>query len=94
MSKSRHINLALFTGQFGLSVVHVIFSFYYVKVFLNVFKVNEYWFNVAQFLYMIWNAINDPLFGYLQVVHSSIFKHKITFIYRIKFLYENTSIYI
>jgi len=66
MSKFRHTNLALFTGQFGFAVVHVVFSFYYVKVFLNVFKVNEYWFNIAQFLYMIWNAINDPLFGYLQ----------------------------
>uniref|UniRef100_A0AC34QNW4 Transmembrane protein 180 n=1 Tax=Panagrolaimus sp. JU765 TaxID=591449 RepID=A0AC34QNW4_9BILA len=50
--------------------------FYYVKVFLNVFKVNEYWFNVAQFLYMIWNALNDPLFGYLQDVGGTWMKSR------------------
>lgn len=49
-----------------MGLMHTLFSFYYVKVFLQVFKVNEYWFNVAQVLFMIWNAINDPLFGYVQ----------------------------
>lgn len=44
------------------------FMFYYVKVFLNVFHINEYWFNVSQVLFMIWNAVNDPLFGYIQDV--------------------------
>ncbi|CAD5208844.1 unnamed protein product [Bursaphelenchus xylophilus] len=62
----RSSNLALFTGQFGLSLMQVLFMFYYVKVFLNVFHVNEYWFNIAQLLFLIWNAINDPLFGYIQ----------------------------
>lgn len=60
-------NLAIFCGQFGLSLMHCTFLFYYVKVFLNVFHLNEYWFNVAQILFMVWNAVNDPLFGYIQV---------------------------
>nr|CAD2147283.1 unnamed protein product [Meloidogyne enterolobii] len=58
--------LAIFLGNFGLGLLHTAFNFYYVKVFLNIFQVNEYWFNLAQLLFLIWNAINDPLFGYLQ----------------------------
>lgn len=65
--RNQHGNLALFCGQLALSLMQTAFMFYYVKVFLNVFHVNEYWFNVAQVLFMIWNAINDPLFGYIQV---------------------------
>lgn len=64
-----HPNLALFASQFALGLMQVIFMFYYVKVFLNIFNVNEFWFNIAQFLFMLWNAINDPLFGYLQVIN-------------------------
>ena len=36
------------------------------QVFLNHYHVTETWFHTAQTVYMIWNAINDPLFGYLQ----------------------------
>ena len=57
---ARRSNLALFTGQFALSLMHTMYHFYYVKVFLNVFLVNERWFNIAQLLFMFWNALNDP----------------------------------
>lgn len=69
-------NLALFAGQFALSLMQVMFMFYYVKVFLNVFHVNEKWFNIAQFLFMIWNAVNDPLFGYIQDLSGSWMKDR------------------
>ncbi len=36
------------------------------QVFLNHYHITESWFHTAQVVYMIWNAINDPLFGYLQ----------------------------
>uniref|UniRef100_A0A8R1IRA3 Transmembrane protein 180 n=2 Tax=Caenorhabditis japonica TaxID=281687 RepID=A0A8R1IRA3_CAEJA len=58
-------------SQFGLSVLQTLFMFYYVKVYMNVFHVNEQWFYWAQTLFMIWNTINDPLFGYLQDVRGS-----------------------
>lgn len=53
--------------------MQTMFMFYYVKVFLNVFHVNTYWFNLAQVLFMVWNAVNDPLFGYLQDVGGGSF---------------------
>ncbi|KAI6182100.1 hypothetical protein M3Y97_00344000 [Aphelenchoides bicaudatus] len=72
----RNTNLALFFGQFALSLQQTMFMFYYVKVFLNVFHINEYWFNVSQILFMIWNAVNDPLFGYIQDIGGTWMKDR------------------
>ncbi|XP_064647794.1 transmembrane protein 180-like [Lineus longissimus] len=53
--------ISLASGMMGS-----IFGFYYVNIFLNRYKIEESWFQASQVLYMIWNAINDPLFGYWQ----------------------------
>ncbi|KAH7730102.1 Protein F28B3.5 a [Aphelenchoides avenae] len=74
--RNQHGNLALFCGQLALGLMQTTFMFYYVKVFLNVFHVNEYWFNVAQVLFMVWNAVNDPLFGYIQDVSGTWMKDR------------------
>ena len=50
----------------GLTMLHTAFNFYYVKVFLNRYQIKESWFHFAQMLYMVWNAVNDPLFAVLQ----------------------------
>lgn len=60
------VNEALFCGQLALSGMHTFFMFYYVKVFLHIFNVDELWFGVAQAFFLLWNAVNDPLFGYAQ----------------------------
>ncbi|XP_051243504.1 transmembrane protein 180-like [Dicentrarchus labrax] len=50
----------------GSGMINNIFSFYYVKLFINKYKVSEGAFHQSQVVYMVWNAVNDPLFGYLQ----------------------------
>lgn len=50
----------------GASLMSSVFSFYYVKTYLNLFHVSEGWFQAAQIVFMIWNAVNDPLVGYIQ----------------------------
>ncbi|CAG5897769.1 unnamed protein product [Menidia menidia] len=50
----------------GSGMINNIFSFYYVKLFLNKYKISEGAFHQSQVVYMVWNAVNDPLFGYLQ----------------------------
>ncbi|KAK6170848.1 hypothetical protein SNE40_019144 [Patella caerulea] len=50
----------------GFSLMNHVFFFYYVKVFLNYYKIEEGWFQFAQMLYLVWNMINDPLFAYIQ----------------------------
>ncbi|XP_048581961.1 transmembrane protein 180 [Nematostella vectensis] len=62
---------------FAATFMNSIFNFYYVKIFLNVYRISEYWFNIAQVIFLIWNAINDPLFGYLQdTCESEIFRKR------------------
>ncbi|XP_076020638.1 transmembrane protein 180-like [Genypterus blacodes] len=50
----------------GSGMMGNIFSFYYVKLFLNKYKISEGAFHQSQVVYMVWNALNDPLFGYMQ----------------------------
>ncbi|XP_030646164.1 transmembrane protein 180-like [Chanos chanos] len=58
--------LAYSMTTLGAGMMNSIFSFYYVKLFLNRYKISETAFHQSQVVYMIWNAFNDPLFGYLQ----------------------------
>ncbi|KAM3720783.1 Transmembrane protein [Dirofilaria immitis] len=67
------INGALCCGQLAMSLMQTFFMFYYVKIFLNIYKIDQFWFGVAQMLFAIWNAINDPLFGYAQDVSNTWF---------------------
>ena len=58
--------LAFCALSMGLTMLNSAFHFYYVKVFLNRYQIKEFWFHIAQILYMFWNAVNDPLFAILQ----------------------------
>ncbi|XP_041672983.1 transmembrane protein 180-like [Cheilinus undulatus] len=58
--------LAYAMTTLGSCMINNIFSFYYVKLFVNKYKVSEGAFHRSQVVYMVWNAVNDPLFGYLQ----------------------------
>lgn len=58
--------LAYAATTLGASAINGVFQFYYVKVYLNFFLVSDDAFQSAQITYMLWNAVNDPLFGYLQ----------------------------
>ncbi|XP_045191819.2 transmembrane protein 180-like [Mercenaria mercenaria] len=58
--------LAVAALSMGCSLIGSAFGFYYVKVFLNYYHIEENWFQLSQTLFLIWNAINDPLFAYFQ----------------------------
>lgn len=58
--------LAVAALSMGFSLISSAFGFYYVKVFLIIYRIEESWFQFAQTLFLIWNAINDPLFAYFQ----------------------------
>ena len=59
-------SLSFATTTLGATFINHVFTFYYMKVYVSRFHVSEPWFQMAQVVYMIWNAINDPLFGSLQ----------------------------
>ncbi|XP_070703255.1 transmembrane protein 180-like [Pempheris klunzingeri] len=58
--------LAYAMTTLGSGMINNIFNFYYVKLFINKYKISEGAFHQSQVVYMVWNAVNDPLFGYLQ----------------------------
>lgn len=66
MALSKQSILAYCSCITAFSLVSSSFSFYYVKVFMNFYHIEEQWFQMSQVLYLVWNAINDPLFAYIQ----------------------------
>lgn len=69
--------LAYSATTVAATMMNSVFQFYYVNLFINVYRITDTWFNNAQLIYLVWNAINDPLFGYFQD-HSNIsfLKHR------------------
>ncbi|XP_074648333.1 transmembrane protein 180-like [Tubulanus polymorphus] len=59
-------SLAYATTSLGATMMNSIFMFYYVNIFLNYYHINNAWFQTSQILFMIWNAVNDPMFAYFQ----------------------------
>ncbi|XP_071965663.1 transmembrane protein 180-like isoform X2 [Antedon mediterranea] len=65
--RTLHLNAFAYSlTTFGASLMTGVFSFYYVKLFLNKYEISESWFQISQVVYLLWNAINDPLFAYFQ----------------------------
>ncbi|VDN05982.1 unnamed protein product [Thelazia callipaeda] len=54
------VNGAICCGQLAMSLMQTFFMFYYVKVFWNIYKIDQFWFGLSQMLFVVWNAINDP----------------------------------
>ncbi|XP_069124308.1 transmembrane protein 180-like isoform X2 [Argopecten irradians] len=69
----RQSMLAYGSQSMAFSLISTSFNFYYVKVFLDIYHIDQMWFNLAQVLFLVWNAINDPLFAYLQESTSNRF---------------------
>ena len=51
--------------QFGASAMQSIFITYYVILYLDVYKLRAGWFFFGELAFLVWNSINDPLFGYM-----------------------------
>ena len=58
--------LAFSTTSLAAALMGGVFNFYYVRLFTDHYHISEPWFHTAQIVYMIWNALNDPLFAYWQ----------------------------
>ena len=51
--------------MFCSSMLNNIFISYYIDLFVNVVRIDAAWFYVGQTVFMIWNAANDPLLGWV-----------------------------
>lgn len=52
--------ISLFT-----SILHNIYLLYHVEMFLHVYKIDKTSFWIGETVFMIWNSMNDPLFGWI-----------------------------
>ncbi|XP_078589096.1 transmembrane protein 180-like [Branchiostoma floridae x Branchiostoma japonicum] len=52
--------LVLFTA-----ILHNVFLIYYVDVFVSVYKIDKMSFWIGETIFLIWNSLNDPLFGWM-----------------------------
>lgn len=53
-------SLALFT-----TVLHNIFLLFHVDMFVSVYKIDKTSFWIGEIVFLIWNSLNDPLFGWI-----------------------------
>lgn len=65
LSLSRRRMLAFGIVMLGSTCLNNIFVTYYVELFCYIMDMQSSWFFVGQLIFMIWNTINDPLFGWL-----------------------------
>ncbi|XP_030630157.1 transmembrane protein 180 [Chanos chanos] len=61
------VSTAVFYGSLSLfvSILHNVFLLYYVETFVSVYKIDKLSFWVGETIFLIWNSLNDPLFGWL-----------------------------
>ncbi|KAM8924483.1 transmembrane protein 180 [Pelodytes ibericus] len=62
-----HLPTAVLYGSlsFFISVLHNVFLLYYVDTFVSVYKIDKLSFWIGETVFLIWNSLNDPLFGWL-----------------------------
>ncbi|XP_055575680.1 transmembrane protein 180 isoform X2 [Falco biarmicus] len=62
-----HWPTAVIYGSLSLfvSILHNVFLLYYVDTFVSVYKIDKLSFWIGETVFLIWNSLNDPLFGWL-----------------------------
>ncbi|EDV22679.1 uncharacterized protein TRIADDRAFT_28293 [Trichoplax adhaerens] len=69
MSGNHHnstaVRLAYGSIAFFLTALHNIFIIYYVDLFITVYKIDQVSFWIGETIFLIWNSLNDPLFGWI-----------------------------
>ncbi|CAH1783434.1 unnamed protein product [Owenia fusiformis] len=53
-------SIALFSA-----VLHNVFLLYHIETFVSIYKINKASFWIGETVFLLWNSLNDPLFGWL-----------------------------
>lgn len=66
-SKTFSIPLDIAYGSLSLftSVVHNVFLLYHVDMFVSVYRIDQTSFWIGEMIFLVWNSLNDPVFGWL-----------------------------
>ncbi|CAF0927378.1 unnamed protein product [Rotaria sordida] len=66
--------------SFFKTSIHYIHLVYYVQTYISIYKINSYSFWIAESLFLIWNSLNDPLFGWLSDRYTSSVNHRLNYL--------------
>lgn len=61
-----HLSPALCYGSISLftTVLHNVYLLYHISMFVTVFKIDKTSFWIGETIFLVWNSVNDPLFGW------------------------------
>ena len=65
---------------FFKSSLHYIHLVYYVQIFVSVYHLDASSFWVAQSVFLVWNTLNDPCFGWLSDRYLLSLSHRLDFL--------------
>ncbi|KAK7465945.1 hypothetical protein BaRGS_00037483 [Batillaria attramentaria] len=54
---------------FFTSILHNVFLLYHVDMFVSVYKIDKMSFWIGEAVFLVWNSVNDPLFGWMSDRH-------------------------
>uniref|UniRef100_A0A1I7XB30 MFS domain-containing protein n=1 Tax=Heterorhabditis bacteriophora TaxID=37862 RepID=A0A1I7XB30_HETBA len=60
------VAIALNFGLLGAVAIFDIQALYYLKVFIDKYHLPPNYLSIVQILFLVWNALNDPIMGYMQ----------------------------
>jgi Na+/melibiose symporter-like transporter len=78
----RHHLIYLFYSllSFFKTSIHYIHLVYYVQIYISIYKINSYSFWIAESIFLLWNALNDPLFGWLSDRYITSIYHRLDYL--------------
>ena len=47
------------------TILHNVFLLYHVETFVSVYRIDKASFWIGETLFLLWNSLNDPLFGWM-----------------------------
>lgn len=62
----RSVLRAYVCAKLAIACLETLFSLFSIDLFLNVYALSTHWFFIGQSIYVVWNAVNDPLFAWFQ----------------------------
>ncbi|XP_072027130.1 transmembrane protein 180-like [Amphiura filiformis] len=65
MGTSTYVAMCYGSIALFLSILHNVFLLYHVDVFVSIYKIDKASFWIGETIFLLWNSLNDPLFGWL-----------------------------
>ena len=64
--KSTGFSTAFYYGSISLfsTILHNVFLIYHIEMFISVFAIDKVSFWAGETIFLLWNSVNDPLFGW------------------------------